>query len=348
MSKPFAWAEFNAHVIHQHCTQELILALDPTYLPKSGKKTANVGRYWSGKDQAVKAGIEVGAIAVVDVQNETAFSLESVQTPKSAKQATGENLVDHYAEVILEKLPTIQSLNIRYCAADAFFSKKRFINIITSKSSLEVIGRLRNDVNLRYSFIGEQPSGPGRKHKYGDKVDVEHIDRRKIRFVVEEDENTEIFSGIAYSISFERMIRIVYIQRYDHAGYGVGHTILFSTDLNLAPEKILQYYRLRYQIEFLFRDSKGFVGLENCQARSESKLHFHVNASLTTISLAKALHYLNIPKEDRDSFSMTDVKVMYFNHYITDLIFSKLALDKSCEKYKGLYEECLNIGRLAA
>jgi len=73
-----------------------------------------------------------------------------------------------------------------------------------------------------------------------------------------------------------------------------------------------------------------------------------VNASLTTISLAKALHYLNIPKDERDSFSMTDVKVMYFNQFITDFVFSKLAFDLSCEKYKDLYEACLNIGRLAA
>ncbi len=55
------------------------------------------------------------------------------------------------------------------------------------------------------------------------------------------------------------------------------------------------------------------MSFNNCQARSESKLHFHVNASQTTVSLAKALHYLNIPKEERDSFSMTDVKVQYIH-----------------------------------
>ena len=73
-----------------------------------------------------------------------------------------------------------------------------------------------------------------------------------------------------------------------------------------------------------------------------------MNASLTTVSMAKALHYTNVPKEERDSFSMTDVKVMYFNQFITDVIFSKLALDIICEKYKILYDECLSIGRLAA
>lgn len=349
MSKPFDWAGFNMNLIQQSCSRELILAFDPSYLPKSGKKTAHVGRFWSGKDQAVKPGIEIGAIAVVDVQNGTALSLEAVQTPKISKTETGENLVDHYARVILDKLPAIQSLHIRYMAVDAFFSKKRFIDAITSQSPLEIVGRLRNDANLRYPFNGKQKSGRGRKRKYADKVDVENIDRRKIRFCFEEaEEDAEIFSGIVYSVSFQRMIRIVYIQNYDQHGFGTTHTIFFSTDLNLSPEKILQYYHQRFQIEFLFRDAKNFAGLEDCQARSESKLHFHVNASLTTVSLAKALHYLNVPKEERGSFSMADVKVMYFNQFITDFIFSKLALDMSCEKYRSLYEECLNIGRLAA
>ncbi len=348
MSKPFDWAGFNMNLIQQSCSDELILAFDPSYMPKSGKKTAHVGRFWSGKDQAVKPGIEIGSIAVVDVKNGTALSLEAVQTPKIAKNETGESVVDHYAKVILDKFSVIQSLHIRYVAVDAFFSKRRFIDAITSQSPLEIIGRLRNDANLRYQFNGKQKSGRGRKRKYADKVDVENIDRRKIRFCFEEAEDVDIFSGIVYSVSFQRMIRIVYLQNYDKNGFGTTHAIFFSTDLNLSPEKILQYYRQRYQIEFLFRDAKNFAGLEDCQARSESKLHFHVNASLSTVSLAKALHHLNIPKGERDSFSMTDVKVMYFNQFITDFIFSKLALDLNCEKYKSLYEECLSIGRLAA
>ena len=348
MSKPFDWATFNKNLIEQHCSDERILAFDPSYMPKSGKKTAHVGRFWSGKDQAVKPGIEIGAIGVVDIPNGTAFSLEAVQTPIIHGTDPGETLVDHYANVIIDKVPTIVSLNIRHIAVDAFFTKKRFVDEITSRSPLEIVGRLRNDANLKYPFNGKQRKGRGRKRKYGDKVDVNNVDRRKIKFCFEESFEVEIFSGIVYSVSLQRLIRIVYLQNYDQEGYETTHTIFFSTDLSLSPGKILQYYRQRYQIEFLFRDAKNHAGLEDCQARSENKLHFHVNASLTAVSLAKALHYLNVPKEERESFSMTDVKVMYFNQFITDFIFSKLTLDKSCEKYRSLYEECLSIGRLAA
>jgi IS4 transposase len=116
----------------------------------------------------------------------------------------------------------------------------------------------------------------------------------------------------------------------------------------LDPGKIYLYYKQRFQIEFLFRDAKNFAGLEHCQARSAQKINFHVNASLSTVSLAKAIHYRTIPKEERESFSMLDIKTLYFNQYITDLIFSKLALDLSCEKICQLYDECLSIVRLVA
>ena len=312
MSKPFDWATFNKNLIEQHCSDERILAFDPSYMPKSGKKTAHVGRFWSGKDQAVKPGIEIGAIGVVDIPNGTAFSLEAIQTPIIHGTDPGETLVDHYANVIIDKVPTIVSLNIRHIAVDAFFTKKRFVDEITSRSPLEIVGRLRNDANLKYPFNGKQHKGRGRKRKYGDKVDVNDIDRRRIKFCFEESFEVEIFSGIVYSVSLQRLIRIVYLQNYDQQGYETTHTIFFSTDLNLSPGKILQYYRQRYQIEFLFRDAKNHAGLEDCQARSENKLHFHVNASLTAVSLAKALHYLNLLKEERDSFSMIDVKVIEF------------------------------------
>lgn len=348
MSKKFDWTDFNKHLIQNHCSKELILAFDPSYLSKAGKCTPHVGTYWSGTAQAVKHGIEIGSLAVVDIANRTALSLEAVQTPKISKGETEENLMDHYAKVIIDNLSAIESLGIKHMAVDAFFTKYRFVHSITNKTSLNVVGRMRNDANLRYPFNGKQKPGRGRKRIYGEKINVECIDRRRIRFCFTEGEAVDVFSGIVYSISLRRMIRIVYLQDYDKNGFGSTHTIFYSTDLNLSPEKILEYYRQRYQIEFLFRDAKHFAGLENCQARDENKIHFHVNASLTSVSLAKALHYLNIPKEERSSFSIADVKVLYFNQFITDFIFSKLAVDMTCEKNIGLYSECLDIGRLAA
>ena len=349
MEQTFDWAGFNTELIHSNCSSELILAYDPSYLSKSGKKTPNVGMFWSGTAQKVKRGIEIGSLAVVDIINGTAFSLEAVQTPVFAKGSNHEeSSVDNHLGVILNRVEEAKKLNIEYIAVDGFFAKKKFVNGITDNSHLNVICKFRQDANLRYTYKGPKSTGKGRPKQYVGKVDTNLIDRRRIKYCFSIDDDTCVFSGIVYSISLKRQVRIVYIEHYGPDGYAHSHAILFSTDLTLSAEKILQYYKQRFQIEFLFRDAKNFAGMEHCQARSENKIKFHVNASLTTVSLAKALHYLSIPKDQRESFSMLDLKTLYFNQYITDLIFSKLALDLSCNKIRQLYDECLSIGRLAA
>src|SRR5690554_2787343 len=86
-----------------------------------------------------------------------------------------------------------------------------------------------------------------------------------------------------------------------------------TTDLELSADKILQYYQTRFQIEFLYRDGKQHTGLNDSQARSKNKLNFHFNMSLTVINIAKVTHWLPIPKDQRNSFSMADVKTQYYN-----------------------------------
>ena len=40
--------------------------------------------------------------------------------------------------------------------------------------------------------------------------------------------------------------------------------LFFSTDISLLGEEVLLYYRTRFQIEFCFRDAKGYTGLMDC------------------------------------------------------------------------------------
>jgi hypothetical protein len=49
--KLFDFVSFNAALIKKSCGKELIAAFDPSYIPKSGKQTPGLGRWWSGKDQ---------------------------------------------------------------------------------------------------------------------------------------------------------------------------------------------------------------------------------------------------------------------------------------------------------
>ena len=73
-------------------------------MPKSGTKTAYVGKFWSGVLGKATKGIELGTLAVVDIKNNTAFNLETIQTPnQETLKAKGQNLVEHYTTTILAR-----------------------------------------------------------------------------------------------------------------------------------------------------------------------------------------------------------------------------------------------------
>ena len=71
------------------------------------------------------------------------------------------------------------------------------------------------------------------------------------------------------------------------SGSAVKNALLFSTDIHLPPEQIVEYYQARFQIEFIFRVPKQFTGLSDCQARYLPRLDFHFNASFIALNLAK-------------------------------------------------------------
>ncbi len=52
-------------------------------------------------------------------------------------------------------------------------------------------------------------------------------------------------------------------------------------------------YSSRFQIEFMFRDMKQYLGLTQCQSRKKESLAFHFNFSCLTYSLCRVEHLLN-------------------------------------------------------
>ena len=61
--------------------------------------------------------------------------------------------------------------------------------------------------------------------------------------------------------------------------------ILFSTDLTLECEKIIEYSRLRFQIEFHFRDAKQHWGLEGFMVTQQDKVNNSAQISMFMVNL---------------------------------------------------------------
>jgi len=124
--------------------------------------------------------------------------------------------------------------------------------------------------------------------------------------------------------------------------------LYFSTDLELAPKLLLEYYRSRFQIEFIYRDAKQFTGLHDCQARSEKKLYFHFNTSLTSLNIAMVTHWLGIPKQTRPAFSMSDIKTMYHNELLLNRFITVFGISPNKLKNSNRIRELITYGTIAA
>ena len=108
-------------------------------------------------------------------------------------------------------------------------------------------------------------------------------------------EEGKAYAVKAYSKAMKRNIKAVV--HYPEAG---GHKIYFSADLDMAAKDIIEYYRTRFQIEFCFRDSKQFTGLNDCQARDLRKLDFAFNASQASVNAAKVMQQHTIQRFPSD------------------------------------------------
>lgn len=341
--KPFDFLSFNKELIHSNVDSRFVIAFDPSFINKAGKKTPGLGWYWSGCAGRTLRGLEFSGLAAIDLGNHTAFHLEAVQTLIDDRENT--TLTDWYIQVVSQRQEQLKSIS-KYFVADAWFSKVDFVRQIRAMD-LHLICRFRDDADLKYLFRGERTSSRGRPKKYDGKIDLKNLRKDYFEKVESEDDQTEVYSAIVFSKSLKMQVKLVHVT-YKLTSGKKAHKLYYSTDTQMEALDILDCYKSRFQIEFLYRDAKQHTGLNDCQARSENKLHFHFNISLTAINVAKVEHWMCKSKEDRGAFSMADIKTLNNNKLLLDRFIDVFGVNPYSAKNKKRYDELLSYGTIAA
>jgi len=275
-----------------------------------------------------------------------AYHIEATQTqPVTVDAAVADEqkgIMEQYATMITSHKAILQSYS-SVVVVDGYFMKQGFIEAMTTEG-FQVVTKGRRDASLKYLYHGKQ-SGKGHPRWYSGKVNLNRIDKRRWKQCYK-DEQITAYEVVVYSVSLKCKVKAVYVVSEKQKGYD----LLISTDVTMAGDKVLQYYHLRFQIEFLIRDAKQYAGLEQCQARSKDKLYNHWNMALFSVSLARWQWWAKLPEDQKQDtpFSMRAVKSACLNQYMAETIFSILGLDMSSKKVKILFNQCLNIGNIAA
>ena len=338
-TKDFDWIHYNMDLMNTlfKRNDRKAIAIDPSYISKSGKHTPWIGYFWSGCAGQAKRGLEILGVGVIDIDKRDCVMLKAEQTPDTITlNNEGCTLIDWYLKV-LERIKDRLLEVSNYVVADAYFSKATFAQGLDSMG-FHLISRLRDDANLMYIHDGQPTGKKGRPKVYGDKIDFNNLDYTKIQEIQTSNEDGKLYTLIAYSRAMKKIIRlVVWINKKGK------HKLYFSTDINMSGRDIIDFYRTRFQIEFCYRDAKQFTGLCHSQARDIRRLDFAFNASFTAINAAKIMM-----KENSIPFSMEALKSLIFNSYLLDRFFKLSGVKPNRRINAKLVKELIDIAAYQA
>jgi|SRR4030095_1722679 hypothetical protein len=348
----FDWPDFHERVLTAALEprSEVLSAQDASFIPKSGKQTFGLGHFFNGCANRAERGLEISTLAVVDVTRRCAFTLAVAQTPPGENkprslQAMEETRMDFYKQQLHDQRSRLPA-QVTYHCVDGYFAKKKYIDEVVALK-LHPITKLRADANCRFLYTGPHPKRRGAKRKYDGKVNFQDLHRFAALGTLEEHARIHLYTATVWHVSLKRTLRVVVlVNRKDpHKPRSI---VLASTDLELDGRKLVKFYVARFQIEFLFRDSKQFTGLADCQSRDKPVLDFHFNAALATLNLARAEDLRTQTDPCPHVFSMASWKQRHFNTRLLDVFIENLALDPTWVKNHPAYEELSTYGAIAA
>ena len=155
--------------------KEKAIAIDPSYIPKSGKKTPWTGYFWSGCAGEYKRGLEIMGIGVIDIDNHECMTLGSFRRRIVRPWIIlDKNLVDWYSCYLISRKDKLQSIS-KTVVADAFFSKETFVTPMC-ENSFHVISRFRNDVVLYYPTLEKKTGKRGHPKWFDGRIDFANLD----------------------------------------------------------------------------------------------------------------------------------------------------------------------------
>jgi len=330
--KKIDWLSLKWKMIKGVIGEEVILVADESTISKSGKVTYGLGYFYSGLQNRAIKGISFLSFSLVDVESRRAYPLftkqlkrekkkiveakakKSVGRPKGSKNKSSSSIrikglfriVGWYIRIIRKVLNTP---TLKYFVYDGAFGNNAGIQTV-KQSGLHLISKLKKNSNLYSKFEGKQKKR-GRKRIYGELIDYENMDKKYLQETrIEDNIEVKIYQFKALHKKITGTVNIVLIFSKNLSNEKTTHTILFSTDLKQKYQKIIDYYSLRFQIEFNFRDAKQFFGLEDFMNIKKRRIHNFANLSMFMNNLSFLIHkksgFTNYSVNDLKSFFMAE------------------------------------------
>lgn len=335
MHTPVDWGMMLWTVVRVHLLDRdgvYFLAGDEVVVSKVGKTTHGLGRFYSSLAQRPISSVSFLALSLVDVEKRQAYPLRVEQRlpvkavepaapapkrergrPKGSRNHAKitpvlSSELTLLATLVRATLQIILPLQVRHIVLDGFFGTYPATCMVRD-TGLHLISKLRHNAALYLPYTGSKPRR-GPTPRYGDKLDYQNLPATAcVNTLSEGQVVTETYHFTALHKDFSDPLNIVVLVKTHHPTGKHAHAVLFSTDLNLSATQLSDFYSLRFQIEFNFRDAKQFWGLEDFMNVSEQAVTNAVNLAFLMVNLSKALL---IPyRQQHPDFSILDLKTHF-------------------------------------
>jgi hypothetical protein len=172
--------------------------------------------------------------------------------------------------------------------------------------NLHLISKLRCDAALYFPYAGPY-AGRGPRRKYGRKVDYDNLPVQYLKEThVEGALQTRLYQAQLLHKEFAQPLNVVFLVKTHLRTQARAHVVLFSSDLALTSALLVDYYGLRFQIEFNFRDAKQHWGLEDFMNVTPTGVTNAANLALFMVNVAYRLRADVHPRAP--DYSVLDLK----------------------------------------
>jgi putative transposase len=348
------WATVMWHFFRQHIHQAedvYLIGGDECVVTKSGKLTHGLDRFFSSLfnksvpslafftlsliNTRERRSYPVMVEQVVRTEDEKAVAKEKAQKKKAKKKSKkkgkpgrpkGSRNRNKTQVELTPELERIQkmvkgllglvgkAIPLCYLVLDGHFGNNNALQM-TLQCGIHLVSKLRYDSALYFRYEGEN-----KRQKYGDKIDYANIPAKYLKeTTTEKGIRTNIYQAPMLHKELAQALNVVVIVKTNLKTGAWARVVLFSNDLDLAWDKLIDYYRLRFQIEFNFRDAKQYWGLEDFMNVEETAVINAANLSLFMVSVSQLL--LRDFRCQNSNVNVLDLKAYFRGHkYVAETL----------------------------
>jgi DDE superfamily endonuclease len=368
------WLFFRSHLFERD--DAYLLAGDETIVTKAGKHTPGLDRFFASLYGKPVPGLAFFALSLISIKHRRSFpiSLEQVVRTAEEKAATrsrataspvkrtpgrpkGSSTRAKTAPELSPEIARIQKLigsllerigglmPLRYLVLDGHFGNAAALQMARA-CNLHLISKLRADSALYLPYDGPY-AGRGPRRIYGDKLTVRAIPERYLcQRSVEKNIETRIYQVQARHKTCAELLNVVCLVKTNLTTQAQAHILLVCSDVTLSFDKVIDYYCLRFQLEFNFRDAKQYWGLEDFMTTHPTRVTNAANLSLFMVNLVERL--LRDERRKQPEISVLDLKAQCRGAKYVEATIKLLPEKPAAGLLERIVTKVVGIGRIHA